>query len=142
MAQKELTENQKTLGGLVFSGMGIMIVLMALDIIPMDEADKNAPDWVIIACGLVFFLAGVMIKVGDRGRWSDLLAGFLVLCFGLVGGWVSLFGSGENMSGGLAFLPWEANVSLARIVFGFGSLICLSISVYAFTRFFRGREKV
>lgn len=137
MSKTELTDKQKTWAGFAFAAIGMFIVLMALDIIPTDEADKNAPDWVILACGAIFFLTGIMIKLGDRGRWSDLLAGFLILAFALVGGWIAVFGAGEKMSGGFWFASRETNISIARLVFGFGSLICLAISAYAFRRFLR-----
>lgn len=141
MPNKELTDQQKTLAAIAFSGIGVMIMLMAFDIIPLGEADKNAPDWVILACGAIFFIAGIMIKTGDRGRWNDLLAGFLVLAFALVGGWVALLGAGEDFSGGLFLLSDSVNVTLARLMFGTGSLICFAISVYAFRRYFNNKKE-
>lgn len=141
MSKKELTNKQKTLASIAFSLMGVFIVLLSLGVISTDEADKHAPDWVIGACGAIFLITGIMIKTGDRGRRSDFLGGFLLLAFGLVGGWVAVFGSGEHMSGGFAFASQDSNITLARLVFGLGSLICFSVSAYAFRRFFRSSSE-
>jgi len=114
--------------------LGILPMLIALGLIPVDEADVLAPMWVVALSGMVFLIGGCMIFLGDHSRANDLLAGVLCLVFGVVGTWVSLFSPGEGFSGGIPLLSTADNVILGRWVFGGGALICFVISAYAFRR--------
>ena len=44
--------------GLVVSGMGVLIALLAVGVIPGAEASLEAPRWVVASAGLAFVLAG------------------------------------------------------------------------------------
>jgi len=66
--------------GLVVSGMGVLIVLLAVGIIPGAEASLEAPRWVVASAGLAFVLAGAAMIVGYAvaggvGPDGDLPAG-------------------------------------------------------------------
>ena len=50
--------------GLVVSGMGALIILLAAGIIPGAEAAREAPRWVVASAGLAFVLAGAAMIVG------------------------------------------------------------------------------
>lgn len=127
--------------GLLFFGTGLFIILAAGDIIRIDEEGLNAPRWVLALCGLVFSIAGVMIFLGQKSKWNHILAAILILSMGSVGAWVALFGASENFSGGIALLSDSANTSLARWMFGTGSLICFIIALYAIRVHFRPKQK-
>jgi hypothetical protein len=81
-----------------------------------------------------------MAYLGRRSRANELMAAMLLLLFGAVGAWVSLFSPSEGFSGGIPFVPYESNVTLARVMFGIGALICFALSIWAFRRFVRYTE--
>lgn len=141
MSSRKLTPKERVWAGILFFGTGAAIILASVDIIPIDEADLHAPHWVLGLCGLVFSLAGVMIFLGDQSKWNNLLAGILIFSMGSIGGWIALFGSGSNFSGGIALLSNESNTSLARWVFGIGSVICFATAFHAVKLYFKGEKK-
>ena len=141
MSQKQPSPKQQFYAGLLFFGTGFLIMLAAVDVIPIDEAGLNAPRWVLGLCGFVFALAGIMIYLGNKSKWNHLLAAVLVFAMGSIGGWVAFFGEGDNFSGGTTLLSVDSNISLARIMFGFGALICFLISLYGVNMHFKERKK-
>lgn len=114
--------------------LGCFPVAIAFGFIPADGTELSAPRWVVAGAGLVFVIAGLMILFADNENANDFLAGVLLLMFGVLGTWVSLLSSDDGFSGGLPFLSPEKNIAVGRWVFGFGALICYSLSVYAFRR--------
>ena len=52
---------QLILAGLLSLGCGLGICLVALRVVPVDEASVHAPDWVILLAGGVFVSAGLAI---------------------------------------------------------------------------------
>ncbi|HBX64646.1 MAG: hypothetical protein CL670_01805 [Balneola sp.] len=141
MSSKQPTPKQKALASLLFCGTGLAIILASAEIIPMDEAGLNAPRWVLGLCGFVFALTGVMIFMGDNKKWNNLFAAILIFAMASIGGWVALFGDGANFSGGVSSLSHSSNISLARIVFGSGAIICFLIGLYALKMHFREWNK-
>ncbi len=131
------TKRTRFVLGLICIVLGTLPLLVALGVIPVDEADVYAPIWVVAISGMVFLIGGCMIFLGDHSWANDLLAGVLCLLFGVVGVWVALFASSEGFSGGIALLSDAVNVTLGRWVFGGGALISFSISAYAFRRAFQ-----
>ncbi len=131
------TKRTRFVLGLICIVLGTLPLLVALGVIPVDEADVYAPIWVVAISGMVFLIGGCMIFLGDHSWANDLLAGVLCLLFGVVGVWVALFGSSEGFSGGIPLLSDAVNVTLGRWVFGGGALISFSISAYAFRRAFQ-----
>jgi hypothetical protein len=47
--------------GLPFFGFGIWATLAGLKLVPLDESKLQAPHWVLVAFGIVFALAGLMV---------------------------------------------------------------------------------
>ena len=141
MSQNQPSPKQQFYGGLLFFGTGLLIILASIDIISIDEAGLNATRWVLGLCGFVFALAGIMIYLGNKSKWNHLLAAVLVFAMGSIGGWVAFFGAGDKFSGGTSLLSADSNSSLARIMFGFGALICFLISLYGVKMHFKERKK-
>lgn len=131
------TKRTRFVLGLICIVLGTLPLLVALGVIPVDEADVYAPIWVVAISGMVFLIGGCMIFLGDHSWANDLLAGVLCLLFGVVGVWVALFACSEGFSGGIPLLSDAVNVTLGRWVFGGGALISFSISAYAFRRAFQ-----
>jgi len=88
-----------------------------------------------IVSALVFVIGGCMMLLGQDSRTNDLLAALLCVVFGVVGGWIAVFAPSGGFYGGLPFLSLAANETLARVVFGAGSLLCFGIAAWALKRF-------
>lgn len=117
--------------------LGIYPLSIALGFVHVGDAQVHAPMWVIALSGIVFLIAGCMILLANRSRANDVLACIVCLLFGVVGMWVALFGASESFSVGMPLLSHDANVKIARGVFGSGAIICFAISGYAFRQTFR-----
>lgn len=114
---------------------GGLLVLVALGVIATSPGQRHAPDFIIALSGLAFIIAGGMVLVGRQSRFNDMLAAILCLIFGATGAWVAIYSPSEGFSGGVPLISNEANVMLARWVFGMGSLVCFAISGWAFKRY-------
>ena len=128
---------QKTIFAWFFILMGLPFILISVNLLSIDESTLHAPKWVLGLCGFIFSLSGVIMLLGEKSHFNNLLAGLLILSFALVGGWVALFGSAEQFSGGLTVLSETQNVNIARVLFGIGSLICFAITIYAIRQHFK-----
>lgn len=118
--------------GWLFIGSGLAVIAIATDLLPTDDANFGAPRWLIGIAGSIFVIAGLMILLGEKSNINNFLAGCLLTGMGLVGGWVGIFGSDQGFSGGIPFVPETVNISIARGIFGIGSLFCLLMAAYAF----------
>ncbi len=132
-----LSPRAATALGAICIGLGLLIVLLAADVIPSDEKRFHAPRWVVSAAGLVFVLAGVALATASapgapeatgRTTWrSFLLGGAIVGLMAAVFNWIA-FGPGERrFSGGLA-LPFvsvsgPASEWTGRVAFGIGAVL-------------------
>lgn len=131
---RSLSNRARSVYGIGCLALGCYPIAIALGFVTVDEAALTVPRWIIAGAGLAFVVAGLMILYAHYSRANDVLAGVLLLLFGALGTWVSLFSSEEGFSGGLPFLSSERNVAVGRWVFGLGALICFALSVYAFRR--------
>ena len=129
--------------GLVVSGMGVLIVLLAVGIIPGALASLEAPRWVVASAGLAFVLAGAAMIVGYAvaggvGPDGDLPAGTprwvrvtqyllglgIISALGAVATWVA-FGPGPRAF--TVTLPFVGrglgDETVGRAVFGIGAVL-------------------
>lgn len=141
MYQNKLSTNKRVVYGLLFLGTGFAFILVSFGIIQLDESTIHSPMWVIGLCGVVFSIAGLMVFLGEKSRFSNLLAAILTLSFGSIGAWVALFAESSGFSGGLPFISNGTNAILARMMFGAGSLICFAIAVYAIKLQLKQKDK-
>ena len=118
---------------------GVFALLVASGVLPIQTA-YDTPMWVVGLVGVVFVIASVMIFMRNHSRALDLFAAIILASFALIGGWVTLFASPEGFSGGIPFLPHDTNVSLGRIMFGFGAILCFGAFLYALKRFFGSHD--
>ena len=114
--------------------LGCYAIAIAFGPLSVESADLLAPRWVVAGAGLTFVIAGCMILLANHSKANDMLAGLLLLLFGILGTWVSVFSSDAGFSGGLPFLSRELNIQVGRWLFGLGALICFAFSAYAFRR--------
>ncbi len=120
--------------------VGCLPIAMGLGYLPVDASESTAPSWVIVGAGSTFVIAGFMILFANHSRVNDLLAGFLLMLFGAIGLWVSVFSSGDGMSGGIPFVSRETNVLIGRWLFGLGALMSFALMIWAFRRAANGRK--
>ena len=128
-------DNKDIALALVAIACGGYALLAASGVLRVQTAN-NTPLWVIGLVGVVFVIAGVMIFLRNYSRALDLFAAIILASFTLIAGWITFHASSEGFSGGIPFLPNDMNVSLARVMFGLGALLCFGGFLYALKRFF------
>jgi len=126
---------------LVAIACGAYALLAAAGVLQM-QAANDTPNWVVGLAGAVFVIAGIMIFLRNHSRALDFFAATILASFTIIGGWISLFASSKGFSGGIPFLPYDTNVSFARVMFGLGALMCFGGFLYAVKRFFRRPEEL
>ncbi|MGI9270819.1 MAG: hypothetical protein ACR2QT_03525 [Woeseiaceae bacterium] len=123
---------------LIAVGCGGYMLLMTSGVIPAEMA-PDTPRWIGGLAGFAFIIAGAMIFLRDHSRALDLLAAILLAAFALMGAWVSVYGA-EGISGGLPLAARETNMSIGRVVFGLGAVLCFAGCLWALHRFFRSHN--
>jgi hypothetical protein len=119
---------------LVAIACGGYALLVAAEVVPVDMAD-NTPRWIAGLVGGTFVVAGLMVFLRNYSRALDLMAALLLAAFTLLAAWVAVYGA-EEVSGGVPFLPRDMNVSIGRVMFGMGAVMCFGGFLYAVQRFF------
>jgi len=129
--------------GIGLAAAGLYCMLIGLEILPVPggRANLHGPLWLALLIGFVLALAGAAAVIQATGRTTvsgDLpaeaplwlrvvhyLVGVTMFaCFATIATWVAIGGDPRYFSGGIPFLSGPLNVAVARIVFGFGALIC------------------
>ncbi|WP_412068847.1 hypothetical protein [Rubrivirga sp. IMCC43871] len=123
-------------GGL-FLAAGAALVGIGAGVVPVDPGTVHAPGWVLALCGAVFGMGGVAVLAHRWPAVQSAAVGVIWLAFGVIGGWVALFGSAEQFSGGTGLLPRSLDVWLARGVFGLGAVLCLAVFIGGSARLVR-----
>jgi hypothetical protein len=128
-----MTDKSAIFVGSISALIGLFIALVAADVIRVDEAGFNAPRWVMLAGGMIFFLAGVIVLATggvqdpsteeiDAVRIFRGTFGFLiVLLFAVIAHWVA-FGPGDRLFSGSLAIPFVSDL-LGRIAFGCGAVL-------------------
>lgn len=120
--------------------VGIFLCLEGLEITDIGTNENNAPGPILIMVGFIFILVGVMIIFGKRRKLNNFLASLLTAIMGIIGGWISLYGDSSNFSGNGMLVSHITKLPLERIMFGFSSLLCFLVSVYAFWLFLKSKK--
>ena len=145
---------------LIFLGAGLVIILTSLNIIKTPEESFNAPRFIVLAAGMVFFLAGLIISLGVIFSRDELhlpvmlwiqyfisLAIMISFCAPFL--WAG-FGPGEReFQTSTTIAPFttsgRGNYVFGRILFGGVGLLCgLGTAFYAIKqpgRIMRGEFK-
>jgi len=120
---------QIRLAGSVSLVMGALIWGMAFGVVPTEPGSVHAPVWILCLAGAVFALAGLALVFRTHDIFVCVLGNLIILCFAGIGAWVSLFGPSAQFSGGIPLLSPESNVTIARVAFGCGALLCALILI-------------
>ncbi|MBT8461306.1 MAG: hypothetical protein KJO44_02200 [Gemmatimonadetes bacterium] len=138
--------------GLLAVAAGAAIIMVGLGVIPTEETSRNAPPWVIVAAGAVFFVAGgYSVVVGSidlrrpgyiermsrGGKFNPagwLVGAFIASTFFAIAAWVA-FGPGERafsggVGGGGLGVGGPVGERAGRIVFGISAVILGAVSVW------------
>lgn len=129
---------------------GICGVLVGFEVLPVPggRANLHGPLWIATLLGVLMLLAGASCVIQGFGRanaqaelpadaplWMRaaqyLIGVTLFASFAVLATWVAFGGDARYFSGGVPFFG-IGNISLARIAFGLGALICwLATLAYA-----------
>ena len=133
--------------GVVCAAIGAYFMLVGLGVLP-PPGGRNSKDplWIGFIAGLVFFLGGVALLLQAAGRanasgelpadappWMRIAQHLIVVAifasFALIGSYIAIGGDPKKFSGGLPFVSGGTNVSIARVAFGIGALICWAATI-------------
>ena len=114
--------------------LGAIPVGIGLEVLPVAPETIHAPRIIVVLAGLLFWVCAVSLMSGSRPRWNHFFGGVILAIFAVIGGWVSIYGESDAISGGAPFASRGTNVSVARIVFGAGALLSAGLSLYAFVK--------
>lgn len=128
--KRQLSKKGVWLMTAMFVSMGLMIVLMAFDVIHVDPSDIHAPRWVLAVSGMMFVIAGFLIPASQNhskatpGLWVQFLGMMLMGCFAAVFSWVA-FGPGERefSTSVNGFAVEGSGETFGRAVFGFFAVL-------------------
>jgi hypothetical protein len=113
--------------GTAFMMTGLFIICVGTGLIPVDPASMRAPQWVIVLCGAVLVLSGLMALVEIVGdAFVDPLAVLFILSFATVATWVALGSGDSSFYGSVALGPSSAQHGarelISRVAFGIGAV--------------------
>lgn len=72
------------------------------------------------------------------GKLSSLIGGIICAVLSVLGFYVAIWG--DEISGGIPFLPGGVNILLGRLMFGGGAFITALLALYAFSELFRRKS--
>ena len=141
--QKQASPKEMRWIGALCAGIGLYFMLIGFGVFPTPGGPDalHAPPWVAELAGLVFFLGGVAVLVQALGqanvrgelpahapRWMRVVQYLIVLTifasFALLGSFVAIGGNPRQFSSNITFVSGATNVSIARVAFGIGAIIC------------------
>jgi hypothetical protein len=144
ISKRQLSKKGVWLMTAMVVSMGLMIVLMAFDVIHVDPSDIHAPRWVLAVSGMMFVIAGFLIPASQNhskaepGLWVQFLGLILMACFTTVFSWIA-FGPGERelTTSVNGFVVEGSGETSGRAVFGFFAILVdlwLVWGVYGFLK--------
>ena len=141
--------------GLGTMALGLFIVLISTNVIPVADSRFSAPRWLAACAGLSFLLAGAAVALARPGATpgsvaaNPYLGGATALALVLIFNWIA-FGAGtRHFSGGIAipFVSWSGPSSewSGRAAFGIAAaimdLFVVCLIVRGVRNAFRRRER-
>jgi hypothetical protein len=121
--------------GAIFLLIGAGIMALGAGMFPSALSGANAPRWVILAAGGLFFLAGLSFVCQGRLPKSvlELLGVLMMTLFALIPGWIAWGEGPRSFSASLGFLGGGfsiSDISFGRVVFGFSALLLGLIAMF------------
>lgn len=126
---------------LLLFAAGTAVVLLAVGMIPVEPEKITAPRWVILSAGLMFTLAGVVMRLmpyrHEHPAWYMCTCSLMCTMFFLVGAWAACCAAGVQGSIGPVLLTGPAADWLGRVIFGLGALLLGFLSLYSWRQWWR-----
>lgn len=145
MSRQMTPREQKIFGG-IFIIVGLFIVGIGLNVVPIDENDLHAPRWILTLAGLVFVIPGIMVLTLGTGKEKlvGIIGGpLMLLIMTIIPGWIAL-GPGTRECSGTSSFIFSTSRTVAdlecRFVFGIGGLLVLLIFIFSIVRLFRKKK--
>ncbi len=112
----------------LMGAVGILLMLVASNVIPSADEKFHVPRWVVFVCGVLFALPGIA-SLFPRPNTARYLMAAILACFALVGVGCGLLGDFDGFSGGLPFLSPDTNILSGRVIFVVGGAIFFALSL-------------
>jgi phosphatidylglycerophosphate synthase len=142
------TPRQRIVVGIGLAAAGVYFVLVGAGVQPPPGGSDNlhAPLWVVVCLGLLILISGMAIVIQGVGRGNsqgelaadaptwlhagmDLIGPALFALLAMIGSWVAIGGDPRQFSGSSLALGLGSKVTMARVVFGIGALICWAAAI-------------
>lgn len=135
--QKPLSPMARIIFGLLCIASGVMPVLAAFDLGPLDRGAIHGPSWLGATAGGILILGGIALLLGQRPRPDSFSYVLFVLIFGAfaaIGNWIA-FGPGPRQCevaivGSLFESASVANEITCRVGFGIGAAIMDGVLIW------------
>ena len=121
--------------GVLLGGTGLLLLAIGLGITP-NHYSLHGSRVVIVSLGTFLAACGVLMGqwITSGSRLYYLLGGAAITSMAVLFGWVSIYGDSAGFSGGVgiagAAVSSSGSVTLARVVFGIGSLLLALASLW------------
>ncbi len=147
MSEKPLSRRSVLITGSLSVGMGLFVIAISLNLIPVEDQSFNAPRWVGGVAGLIFVLGGVLVIIHQREQQRTLtgpriasevaqflVAGLLITLFALIGNWIA-FGPGDRQFSSAVSVPFitifqSANEITGRVCFGMFAILLDGLALW------------
>ncbi len=106
----------------------------------MDPSVQPQRVWLMVAAAAVFFVAGIQLMTGVKGRFSGVLAAISCTILSAVG--FSVAFTSEPVEVGLPLIPAAWNQDVGHVLFGIGALITAATAIYFFVTAFRPGKRI
>ncbi|MFH1045606.1 MAG: hypothetical protein V1727_01425 [Candidatus Omnitrophota bacterium] len=123
---------QQTIAGMALSILGLIVILLALNIIPAREVKFNAPAGITFVMGLVFLFTGLAVYAKRYSPLSLFFVSLALFTMSVVFFWAALkVPAGEISGEGDFFLPTKMAGTLGKVVFGIMGLLFALVGISA-----------
>ena len=123
MATDDYQRRRPVLGVFCFTAAGF-----GLSTAIWGQASEPTHRAVVVFGAIVFLIAGLLLSFRPLARVTEWGIVILLLCFTIIGGWISLFAPAKFFAEGSA-APSLADVAISRTLFGFGATLTSAVVV-------------
>ena len=128
--------------GVLCAAIGVYFMLIGLGALPVPGGPRNlhAPLWIVLFCGLPFFLGGLALAIQGTGKANEqgelphgtpqwlrvaqyLIGVAIFASFAIVGSWIALAGEAGQFSGSFGGISGGVGAGIGRTAFGIGAII-------------------
>ena len=129
--------------GVVFIAVGLFLLALGLGVLPIDAGPRQGARVLAVSGGALFCACGVLAGqwVPAGSRLYDAMGATVMTAMAVIAGWVALLGEAEGFRATVgaagASVTSRGSVTGARIAFGIGAAVLVSLSLWAWRRVLR-----